>query len=99
MQQEVERVNRLRKQHAAAVARLSASPGLLEIGLVAPPADRGAGGQQFAQLTAVDRGFEPQRGRAEAVLQHDRATHARYFSDRRQRFGTLERGFERLLNE
>ena len=40
VQQQVERVDRLGQQHAAAIARPHAAPRLREIGGVAPPADR-----------------------------------------------------------
>ena len=68
--QHVERMDTLREQHAAAVARFRAAPGLVVVALRAPQLDVGGGSHQAAKLAAGERLHQPLRRRLMAVLQH-----------------------------
>ena len=69
-EQQVQGVDGLRNQHAAAVTRQRATARLVVITLRAPPAHAARGAGQLAQLAAGDQGGQGHRRFTQPVLQH-----------------------------
>jgi hypothetical protein len=97
--QQVERMDALRQQHAAAVARQGAAPGLVVIALRPPVHQSRRGRDDRAQPTLLDQSPQGDADRPEPVLQHD----AEFYSGALGRFhqfgGTLETDFQRLFQK
>ena len=97
--EQVEGVDGLGEQHAAAVARFGAAPGLRKILGRTPPADRGGRGYQSAHRAALDERPQFARGGAEAMLQHDRENELRPAHRRDGPLGPLDRDLDGLLQK
>ena len=97
--QQVERVDGLGEQHAAAVARLGAAAGLVVIALRPPVVQPRRSADDLAEpaLRMISR--ERRRCRAEAVLQHDAELDARLLRGLDQLSGALEADLQRLFQQ
>ena len=92
---EIEGVDRLADEDAAAVARMRAAAGLVVVALRPPPGNDDAGRGDRAERAALELGGEPFRDRPEPVLEDDSQGHARSLGGRddlrRRRRGPLDR--------
>ncbi len=86
-------------EHAAAVARHGAAPRLVVIGLRPPPGHGAGGGADGAEGTLVYQRLQPERRRAEAVLQRhaERQPDATHAGD--DGLGAVEADVQRLLEQ
>ncbi len=97
--EQVERVDRLGEQHAAAVARLGATTGLVVVGLRPPPAHRYRGRRDRAERAVADQRFEAQRVGPKPMLQHQAERDPAAFRGLDQARGALDRDLDRLLEQ
>ena len=97
--EEIERVDRLRQQHAAAVAPERAPARFVVIGLRTPPRHGQEGRLDAAEFAPVQRRLQPQARGAEAVLQGDAEGLAGPARDIDQLPPARAGQFQRLLHE
>ena len=97
---QVERVDGLGQQHAAAVTLTGAAPRLGVIpGLRAPPRHLQHAGLQFTQCSTRHQFTQPNGAGAEPVLQHHAKTQLAGLCDTEQFFGAFQRHVQRLFHQ
>ena len=96
---QVDGVDRLAEQHAAAVASFGAASRHVVIALRPPQRHADGNADHRSQPTLCQHRRETQRRRFEAVLQHHRRRHARALDDKDQPLAALGGDLERLFQQ
>ncbi len=98
-QQQVERVDRLAQQHAAAVAGERAAAGLVIVGLRPPPGDDGVDEGRIAERLVAHQAGQRFGALAEAVLEDDAEQDTGPLADPDEALARLGRPLDRLFHE
>ena len=96
---QVERVDRLGEQDAAAVARLGAAARLVVVALRPPVVEPGRGADDLAEPAFADQFGQRDADRAEAVLQHDAELYAAALGHIHEFLGPFEADLQRLFQQ